>query len=151
MTPLAASLDAAAADLSGAEGNSVVILVTDGLETCDGDPVAAAANFVRDHPQRKVHVIGFATGSQEVSDQLRQIAVSGNGLFFDAADSAGLGAALRQTIEVHYQLLAEDGTEVQAGTIGQPPAELQPGSYTLRIESDPPLKQKLEIEDWHPA
>lgn len=42
MTPIAASLGAAAKDFAGKEGqNNIIILLTDGEEDCNGDPCAA--------------------------------------------------------------------------------------------------------------
>ncbi len=147
MTPLGASLRAAAEDLQAAEGSTVVILVTDGLESCNGDPVAEAANFVHSAPQRMVHVIGFAIGDQDASNKLREIAVSGQGLYFDAANSAQLAESLRQTIVLNYQVVTADGAEVAAGTLGQPePIELQPGTYKLKINANPPLEQELVVK-----
>src|SRR5690606_23390906 len=39
-TPIADSLAAVEADLAGAAGGAIVVLVTDGEETCDGNPAA---------------------------------------------------------------------------------------------------------------
>lgn len=146
MTPLGASLRAAVTDLQAAEGSTVVILVTDGLESCNGDPVAEAAGFVQGATQRSVHVIGFALDNPEASAKLREIATSGKGLYFDAADSAQLAEALRQTIVLRYQVLAADGSEVLSGTIGDGgPVELAAGAYRLRINANPPIEKDLIV------
>lgn len=147
MTPLAASLRAASEDLQAAEGSTVVILVTDGLESCNGDPVAEAANFVKDTDQRKVHVIGFALGDQEASAKLRQIAEQGKGLYFDANNSAQLTDALRQTIVLSYQITTLDGEPVAAGTVGSEPVEIQPGEYKLKINANPEVEKDLVVEN----
>jgi Ca-activated chloride channel family protein len=147
MTPLAASLRAASEDLQAAEGSTVVILVTDGLESCNGDPVAEAANFVKDTDQRKVHVIGFALGDQEASAKLRQIAEQGKGLYFDANNSAQLTDALRQTIVLSYQITTLDGEPVAAGTVGSEPVEIQPGEYKLKINANPAVEKDLVVEN----
>ncbi|HEX6288176.1 MAG TPA: vWA domain-containing protein [Herpetosiphonaceae bacterium] len=146
MTPLASSLRAASEDLQAAEGSTVVILVTDGLESCNGDPVAEAANFVKDTDQRKVHVIGFAIGDQEASDKLRQIAEQGKGLYFDANDSAQLAEALRQTIVLSYQIVTAEGEQVAAGTVGAEPVALEPGTYTLKINANPAIEKELIVK-----
>ncbi len=146
MTPLGASLRAANEDLQAAEGSTVVILVTDGLESCNGDPVAEAANFVKDTDQRKVHVIGFAIGDQGASDKLRQIAEQGKGLYFDANDSAQLAEALRQTIVLSYQIATSEGEQVAAGTVGAEPVKLQPGTYTLKINANPAIEKELVVK-----
>ena len=75
-----------------------VILVTDGAETCGGDPVAAAAALRADGAL--VYVIGFATPQQAVIDNLNAIALAGGGqptaIFVD--DEAALSAAIAQII-----------------------------------------------------
>ena len=53
-TPIGASLDKAADDLKGVTGEKLIVLVTDGEETCGGDPAAAIANLRKagiDHPR----------------------------------------------------------------------------------------------------
>lgn len=56
LTPIAASVGAAAGVL-GPDG--IVVLVTDGNETCGGRPCALGAQLAVDAPGLTVHVIGF--------------------------------------------------------------------------------------------
>lgn len=56
MTPLTASVQAAAETL---KGRGVVVLVTDGKETCGGAPCALGAELARQGSGLVVHVIGF--------------------------------------------------------------------------------------------
>jgi hypothetical protein len=122
-----------------------VILLTDGLESCNGDPVSAAANFVAGTDQRKVHVIGFALNDPAASATLQQIAQAGNGLYFDAANAQQLTDALRQTIVLSYQIVDAENQVVAEGTVGGEPASLPPGDYTFRISSNPPVERKLSV------
>lgn len=147
MTPLAASLRAANEDLARTEGNTVIILVTDGLESCNGDPVAEAANFVAGTDQRQIHVIGFTIDEQEARDQLNEIAEKGKGLYFDAGNSAQLAEALRQSIELSYQITASGGEVVVSGTVGGEPVQVAPGTYKLKINSNPPLERELKVDN----
>jgi Ca-activated chloride channel homolog len=147
MTPLGASLRAAGEDLQAAEGNTAIILVTDGEESCNGDPIGEAANFVTGTDQRKVHVIGFAIDNQQSAEQLRRIAESGKGLYFDAGDSAQLAEALRQTITLSYQIQNADGEIVQSGTVGGDTVQLDPGKYLLTINANPAIEKPLEVEN----
>jgi hypothetical protein len=145
-TPLAASLQAAGKDLQAAKGNTAVILVTDGLETCDGDPVAVAASFVKDAPERKVHVIGFSIADPAAGAYLRQIAASGHGLYFDAGNPAQLAQALRQTVELSYQVVAADGKQAAAGSLSKGgKVDLQAGTYKLKINANPPIEKALVV------
>ncbi len=145
-TPLAASIREAANDLLPAEGSTVLIVVSDGDETCEGDPVAEAANFVKDAPWRQVHVIGFALDNPVDADRLLGIAANGNGQYLEANNSAELAAALRQTIQLNYRILAEDGREAAQGTVGAAPVQIDPGTYTLEIVANPPVQQELVVE-----
>ena len=146
-TPLGASLRLAAEDLQAAEGSTVVILVTDGLESCNGDPVTEAANFVAGTDQRKVHVIGFALNDPAASQQLQLIAEQGKGLYFDAGNAAQLVEALRQTIILSYQILDSENNQVASGTVGGEGFQLPPGDYKLKINANPPLEQEFTVEN----
>lgn len=59
LTPLAASVDRAAAVLEAGGGPGIVVLVTDGNETCGGRPCALGARLAAERPGLRVHVIGF--------------------------------------------------------------------------------------------
>lgn len=144
-TPLAASIRAAVDDLQATEGHTVLIVVSDGDETCNGDPPAEAAYFVSVAPQRQVHVIGFALDIPEDAERLRQIALQGNGLYFDADDSAQLAAALRQTIVLSYQISDADGVVVASGEVGGTTQTLDPGTYLLKVNANPPIEKELVV------
>lgn len=57
-TPIARSLEAAADDFPSSESKNIIILITDGLEACDGDPCIIAKKL-RD---KKVNVTPFVIG-----------------------------------------------------------------------------------------
>jgi Ca-activated chloride channel family protein len=56
LTPIAASVRTAAGVLGG---DGIVVLVTDGNETCGGRPCALGADLAKVAPNLTVHVIGF--------------------------------------------------------------------------------------------
>jgi Ca-activated chloride channel family protein len=95
-TPLSRSLEAAAKLLP--EGGGTIVLVSDGIETCDADPCAVAAALAAAHAELVIHVVGFGVKKDEVG-QLACIAEKGNGKFFDAKDADGLTQAL-ETVKV---------------------------------------------------
>lgn len=86
-TPIAGSLQKAGEAFSGQEeATNRVILVSDGLETCGGDPVAAAQQLADSDVQVTIDVVGFDVPEAE-EEQLRRIAeVSGGN--YATADSA---------------------------------------------------------------
>lgn len=95
-TPLSRSLEAAARLLP--QGGGTIVLVSDGIETCDADPCAVAAALRAANATLVVHVVGFGVKTDEI-DQLACIAEKGGGKFFDAKDAAGLTKAL-ETVKV---------------------------------------------------
>lgn len=94
-TPLAASLTQAVNSLKQVEGAASVVLVSDGLETCGGDPCAAAKAAVESDVDMNVHVIGFDVTDEEAR-QLQCIADNGNGKYFTAANAAQLSDAFTE-------------------------------------------------------
>lgn len=90
-TPLAQSLWFAKDVLTKREKDvqKTVIVLTDGNETCNGDPQAAAAALASLGINVKVHVVGFAVTDQQ-ERQLKSIAASGNGEYTSAKNAADL-------------------------------------------------------------
>lgn len=82
-TPLAAAIEKAAEMTAGDEGNVTIYIVSDGAETCDGDPVQASKELVANHANHSVNIIGFDVDSK-AEDQLKAVAEAGNGEYFKA-------------------------------------------------------------------
>eukprot|EP00903_Cladosiphon_okamuranus_P004081 g4079.t1 len=93
MTPITASLEMAAEGLGYKEQKATVILVSDGLETCDADPCAAAKKLEELGVDFTAHVIAFDLKPEE-TEKLRCIADSTGGKFFPASDAESLKDAL---------------------------------------------------------
>lgn len=94
-TPLAGALEKAVVDFSTrpAKSNSnFVYVVSDGEETCDGDPVASARKLAAADVGVQVNVIGFAVDSKSAA-QLRAAATAGGGVYAAAGDDKALGKA----------------------------------------------------------
>ncbi|WP_191803549.1 vWA domain-containing protein [Paenibacillus gallinarum] len=90
-TPIAKALEEAKKDFAefkGENNTNIIYLVTDGLETCGGDPAAAAAALADSDIEGVINVIGFDV--QESTDSLKEIAKNGNGEYFDAKNDAAL-------------------------------------------------------------
>lgn len=92
-TPITRSLEAAFATLAGTPGPATVVLLSDGLETCGGDPCAAVRKAREKRGDLLFHVIGFDVIKEDVSS-LECAAQAGGGLYLGAKDGAGLAAAL---------------------------------------------------------
>ena len=99
-TPLAQSLWVAKDVLAKRKKDvqKTIIVLTDGNETCNGDPQAAAAAIARLGINVKVHVVGFAVNALQ-EQQLKSIAASGNGKYTSAKDAAALVEKLPESVQ----------------------------------------------------
>ena len=108
-TPIEGALDQAEAAFEGAEGQyNRVILVSDGIETCGGDPVAAARRLNDAGIGLTVDVVGFGVPGDEAG-QLRDIAAAGGGEYFDAGTGTELDRYFRDQSEAMDQALEAAG------------------------------------------
>ncbi|WP_175614751.1 vWA domain-containing protein [Piscibacillus halophilus] len=99
-TPLAASIEAAEEDLmehSGDDVENVVYVISDGEETCDGDPVKAAKELHESGIATAVNIIGFDVGN-EAQKQLQEVANAGGGEFTNVDSGAELLEAAQNSI-----------------------------------------------------
>jgi hypothetical protein len=89
------SLERAGADFAtaGDAALNYLVLVTDGLETCGGDPVQAAGALRTSDAAVTTSVVGFALTPDEQAT-IAQIAEAGGGDVLGAADAAELSEAL---------------------------------------------------------
>src|SRR6185295_9936001 len=138
MTPIGASLEQVAQDLQGAQGDVLVVLVSDGDETCDGDPAQVATRIHADNAKIRFDVIGFNVGPEEWRTRLSGIAQGGGGSYFDAKDAAQLVDALQQAVALTYRVVDAQGAEVFQGQLGAT-ATLPAGRYTVEISGASPL------------
>ncbi|MCM2312716.1 MAG: VWA domain-containing protein [Steroidobacteraceae bacterium] len=131
-TPIGASLLKVRDDLKGARAPMLVVLVTDGEETCGGDPKAAIESLRAAGLDVRVNIVGFAVDEVVLKETFREWARVGNGGYFDAQDGEQLKSALRATLRPAYQVLA--GARVIAtGTVNGDPVEIPAGNYRVRL------------------
>lgn len=95
-TPIADALKQAVRSFAALKGQSNrIVLVTDGIEECGGEPCAAAA-AVRDAGlELKVDVIGF-TLTEKQRQTVQCVADTTGGTYYDAQDVSGLTSALQE-------------------------------------------------------
>ena len=95
-TPMTDSIIAAAEALRYTEDSATVILVSDGVETCNPDPCAAMRVLEEASIDLTAHVVGFDVGSDAVAlEQMQCIADETGGQFLTADNAEELGAALQ--------------------------------------------------------
>lgn len=134
-TPLAKSLDLAGEDLLAVESDKqMVILLTDGEESCGGDPEAVAANLRSRGIDVEVHIVGFDLAVEEAA-VMKDVAVAGGGAYYDAQNLEELSSALTHVIEVAANKVDPDWLRTISPVIGGSTPDdallLAPGTYTL--------------------
>lgn len=131
-TPIAASLRQVRTDLAGATGPLLVVLISDGEETCDDDPLAAIAELRAAGVDVRVNVVGFAIDEHQLREQFEAWARAGGGLYVEAQDRAELERAMAVTVELPFEVLR--GEEVVAtGVVNGEDVSLAPGPYRVRV------------------
>lgn len=92
-TPMAASVRMVAEELKSKENETTIVLVSDGIETCDEDPCGVIKTLKESGIKFVLHVVGFDV-DEKGKEQLNCMARAGGGVFFSASDSDSLLAAL---------------------------------------------------------
>ncbi len=136
-TPLGASLLAVAQDLKGVKGQKVVVLMTDGEETCGGDPAAAIDSLKKLGLDIRVNIVGFGIDDASLKVGFERWATLGGGRFFDAKNGQELSKALTDALRPKFQVTDATGSVIAEGTAGGAPVVLPVGTYTVRVLTSP--------------
>lgn len=96
-TPLAGAIKKAAEMSEDYQENVTVYIVSDGVETCGGDPVKEAQSFVKNNEHGTVNIIGFHV-DQDAENQLKKVSEAGNGDYYSAKSADDL----KTTIETEW-------------------------------------------------
>lgn len=92
-TPIAGALKMAGSQLEHIKGQKHIVLISDGIETCSGDPCKIAGELAKKGINVKIHVVGFDVAAKE-REQLKCIAKAGGGRYFNADSTAGFKEAV---------------------------------------------------------
>ena len=144
-TPIAYALNQAAGDFAALESERTLVLVTDGIESCGGDPVAAARELREQDIM--IHVIGFGLGNTADGDagSLQAIAEASGGQFLSANSAAELRRALEVTVGTRFRVLKDD-TVVARSVLGSNEALYLPtGDYRIELDSVPPHRVQISL------
>ncbi|MGL4612277.1 MAG: vWA domain-containing protein [Trueperaceae bacterium] len=125
-TPIAKALELAAADFPTEATKKLIVLVTDGEESCGGDLAGVAEQLKAQGIEIELKVIGFAL------DEAAQQSFEGVAEFVNAADAEQLATALDTAVE---EVVAEVNV----------PAEPERQDITLNVPTPAPAGQPLEI------
>lgn len=92
-TPITDALRSAADLVSGVDRPSTLVLVSDGIETCQGDPCALASELKKSGTELVIHTVGFAVDA-DAERQLQCVAEAGGGNYYHTENSTELRDAL---------------------------------------------------------
>lgn len=157
-TPISTTLQMAAERLP-AGGNNTIVLVSDGEETCSGNPCAVAQALDAANVDLVVNTIGFAADAV-TREQLACIAEVTGGIYLDAPNADDLNAALVQAAappatvrivdpdgnvlpDIPFQVTDTD-TNTRVGTFAST-ASLPAGSYEVRVQVDPAVVEQVTL------
>ncbi|MEQ8692025.1 MAG: VWA domain-containing protein [Pseudomonadales bacterium] len=141
-TPIADSLALVPNDLATAQGPKTIVLITDGEETCEGDPVAVIKSLRAKGLDIQLSIVGFAIDDEALKADFEQWASLGGGSYFDAQSAEELLQSLRTVISGPFKVLNEAGEVVGEGIIGGADIVLPAGTY--RVET---ADARLGIDD----
>lgn len=99
-TPLAASIKNAYEDLKATaneQTENILFVVSDGIETCGGNPVEEARKLAESDLNIKVNIIGFNV-DDEGQQQLKETAEAGNGEYFTVNSNIDLNNTIDQLL-----------------------------------------------------
>ncbi len=130
-TPIAASIARASADLAGVEGQRILVILTDGEETCEGDPASAIAALRELGWDIRVNIVGFAIDNDELEQTFESWAAAGGGHYSSASDADSLSQAMTQAVATPFRIIDEQGAEVATGVTGDEAVSLPPGHYRI--------------------
>jgi von Willebrand factor type A domain len=113
-TPIAYSLEQAANDFPGDAKERVIVLVSDGKETCQGDPAVAAKALAG--KGITVHTVGFIVDTA-ARGQLQAIARATGGSYFDAPVGPELPDTLKSALNACKKTIVKLPPKPQPGKL----------------------------------
>ena len=144
-TPIAYALNQSARDFGTLQDDRAVVLVTDGIESCGGDPVQAARELREQGIT--VHLIGFGlgNGADEDTASLQAVANASGGRYVTAGSAEELKEALVQTVATSFSVF-KGSTEVANGSLGSEQRLFLPeGDYRVVLDSSPPQNVQINL------
>ena len=108
-TPLAASAKMVIDQLRTNGNKATIILITDGIESCDGDLCAVIRAARAEGIEFRMHIVGFGLQGADV-EALRCAAKAGDGQYYDAQNADDLTAGLEQATQTTVDAPASNFT-----------------------------------------
>ncbi len=146
-TPIGLSLRQLEKDFRNTPGQKLVVLVTDGIETCANQPghpdypPVVVRQLMDKGLKLRVNIVGFDIGDSITRDFLADLAGISGGSYYPAGSTRELQRAIRQAMQVSFTVTDASGAKVAQGSVGTH-LSLATGHYTVRLAA---LKN-IEIE-----
>lgn len=144
-TPIAKSLSLVKKDLEKVSGNRVVILLTDGKETCDGDPKKEIEKLKSLGIGLQINIVGFAIDDEKLQKQFKEYAQIGGGQYFSAINEAELRLSLDSAVKPMYRVYDDKNNLVATGRVNDEAHELLPGEYRVEFSDKSRAVETIEI------
>ena len=153
-TPIGLSLSKLSEDFAGVPGAKLVVLVTDGIETCSPDPgtehypPAVVQSLIDRGYDIRVNVVGFDIESSATRAFLQGLAAQSGGVYFDAGDAGQLSSSLAGAFSGNVPFTIEDanGTAVGTGEVNGDPVVLAPGRYSVLLSVQGELRVLRNVD-----
>lgn len=137
-TPLASSINKAGEILSHAKQKVRLLIISDGIETCNGDPVYEAKMLMKLYDiEPTIYVVGYNVDSN-ARLQLKSIANVGKGGYFDVQDSATLGKMINEIVfsaKIKDSSFSKDGKIYKLSVNFSTGSDIIASQYNYDIES----------------
>lgn len=137
-TAIGASLAVADQDLAAGQGQKLILLITDGEETCGGKPKDEIERLRAAGIDARISVIGFAVDDAALKKTFADWSEAGGGAYYDADKPEALAEAVRRALLPSFDVVDAAGNTIATGLVGGGEVEVPPGTYTIRVMSDPP-------------
>lgn len=139
-TPLADSLSRVKFDLAEAsDRQQIVVLLTDGKETCGGDPATQIQALRDSGVDVQVNIVGLAIADDALKAEFERWAEIGGGQYFDANVAERLAEVLGEALLTSYIVRDETGEVVAIGRVGGLAQTLPVGTYTVEVNTAPAI------------
>ncbi|RMG45511.1 MAG: VWA domain-containing protein [Candidatus Dadabacteria bacterium] len=144
MTPISDSIEFAVERVKGNEAGTTIVLVSDGIETCDKDPCKLTKSLKESGVNFVMHVVGFDV-SDSAEKQLKCIAEAGGGQYFSAQNATAL---LKALTAVKESVVKEKPLPTPEPTPAPIKQKISSSSKSIRIKAKGPGRIKFKYQSW---
>ena len=144
-TSIAEALDRVPEDLKAFSGVRRVVVLTDGEETCRGDPAASIANLAVAGIDTRVSIVGFEIKEDRIRKSYTDWVQAGGGRYYDASSVSSLTRALVEALTPEslprFEILDGSMQVVASGQVGAGPVKVPSGAYRIRLEGEEDMER----------